>query len=338
LESDVIVVGAGVAGLVCARRLTRAGRSVVLLEKSRGVGGRCATRRVDGRPVDHGLTFYHGQDPGFVEALREVPGSRIDGWPARVQGTGRPCQRVAFDSKQTRIAFREGVSAFPKHLAEGLDVRLRSRVVSIAVEGGAFELATEDGTVHRARDVVSTSPAPQTRELLRTLDGTCTELDGIARLLDSTGSIRCLTLIAGYESGIDGPDWDVCYPEKSRVLQMISHDSSKRDGAGPTVLVFHGQPGWSTSQWDDDAWHDAMLAEAADLVGDWATHPAWTQRHRWRYARSDRADELAGPVLVELPQGPRVGLAGELFSPGSGVQAAWRSGDTMAARLLGDGT
>ncbi|MFN9939342.1 MAG: FAD-dependent oxidoreductase, partial [bacterium] len=42
---DVVVVGAGVAGLACAGALRESGASVVVLEKSRGVGGRCATRR-----------------------------------------------------------------------------------------------------------------------------------------------------------------------------------------------------------------------------------------------------------------------------------------------------
>ena len=53
-EADVVVVGAGVAGLQCARRLRDAGLQVVVLDKARGVGGRVATRRVDGQPVDHG--------------------------------------------------------------------------------------------------------------------------------------------------------------------------------------------------------------------------------------------------------------------------------------------
>jgi renalase len=41
-------VGAGLAGLICAQKLQRAGYQVAVLEKSRGLGGRLATRRVDG--------------------------------------------------------------------------------------------------------------------------------------------------------------------------------------------------------------------------------------------------------------------------------------------------
>ena len=61
-DLDVIVVGAGLAGLSCARHLQRAGRKVVVLEASDGVGGRVRTDIVDGFRLDRGfqvlLTAY----------------------------------------------------------------------------------------------------------------------------------------------------------------------------------------------------------------------------------------------------------------------------------------
>jgi phytoene dehydrogenase-like protein len=59
---DAVVAGAGLAGLACARRLDEAGRSVLVLEASDGVGGRVRTDRVDGFLLDRGfqvlLTSY----------------------------------------------------------------------------------------------------------------------------------------------------------------------------------------------------------------------------------------------------------------------------------------
>ena len=62
---DVAVVGAGLAGLVCARRLQQAGYAVTVLEKSRGLGGRMATRRIDGSPLDHGARYVQPQSSQF---------------------------------------------------------------------------------------------------------------------------------------------------------------------------------------------------------------------------------------------------------------------------------
>ncbi len=54
-EHDVIVVGAGVAGLACARQLAAAGRAPLVLERSNTVGGRVRTDVVDGFLLDHGF-------------------------------------------------------------------------------------------------------------------------------------------------------------------------------------------------------------------------------------------------------------------------------------------
>ncbi len=54
---DVAVIGAGMAGLVCAQQLKQAGYSVLVVEKSRGLGGRVATRRLHDIWADHGACY-----------------------------------------------------------------------------------------------------------------------------------------------------------------------------------------------------------------------------------------------------------------------------------------
>ncbi len=52
---DVVVIGAGVAGLACARRLVEGGRTPLVLERSDTIGGRVRTDTVDGYLLDHGF-------------------------------------------------------------------------------------------------------------------------------------------------------------------------------------------------------------------------------------------------------------------------------------------
>ena len=68
-ESDIVVVGAGVSGLALASALSRRGRAVTVVDKGRGVGGRCATRRVEGVPLDHGVPYLHGRTRPFLQAI-----------------------------------------------------------------------------------------------------------------------------------------------------------------------------------------------------------------------------------------------------------------------------
>lgn len=336
----VVVVGAGVAGLACAQALAAGGVQALVLERARGVGGRCATRRVEGQPVDFGVSFLHGRDPAFLAALGEVEARQLPGWPSLVQGAGRPCQPDAFAEGEQRLAFAEGVSAFPKHLARGLDVRTGARVTGLSLlagEGGGVSIALEEGEPVEARDVVLALAAEQALGLLQGLGDAAPGLPAARALLGMSPSHACLTLIAGYAPEVSAPPWEVCYPEGSEVIQLIAHDSSKRERPSLLALVFQAHPRWSRAHLDDEGWPAALLGEAARLLGPWAAAPRLTQAHRWRYARADLGAGFGAPLLCGLPGGGRIGVAGEGFAPGGGVEAAWGSGRVLARRILAEG-
>ena len=74
-DADVVVVGAGLAGLAAARRLRAAGRSAVVLEASDGVGGRMRSHVVDGVVVDRGFQLLN---PAYPEARRVLDLDALD--------------------------------------------------------------------------------------------------------------------------------------------------------------------------------------------------------------------------------------------------------------------
>ncbi|HEV3226528.1 MAG TPA: FAD/NAD(P)-binding protein, partial [Acidimicrobiales bacterium] len=59
MSVDVVISGAGPAGLAAAWRLARRGRSVVVLERAEHVGGLAASFEIDGLRVDHGSHRLH---------------------------------------------------------------------------------------------------------------------------------------------------------------------------------------------------------------------------------------------------------------------------------------
>lgn len=73
--ADVVVVGAGLAGLVCARTLEQAGRAVTVLEASDGVGGRVRTDVVDGFLLDRGFQVLL---TAYPEAVRQLDYDILD--------------------------------------------------------------------------------------------------------------------------------------------------------------------------------------------------------------------------------------------------------------------
>ncbi len=74
-RADVVVVGAGLAGLACARVLIEGGRDVVVLEASDGIGGRVRTDVVDGFQLDRGFQVLF---TAYPEAQRQLDLDALD--------------------------------------------------------------------------------------------------------------------------------------------------------------------------------------------------------------------------------------------------------------------
>lgn len=66
---NVLIIGAGLAGLACARRLTNAGLACTVLEASDGIGGRVRTDRVEGFQLDRGFQVFLAGYPEARETL-----------------------------------------------------------------------------------------------------------------------------------------------------------------------------------------------------------------------------------------------------------------------------
>jgi predicted NAD/FAD-dependent oxidoreductase len=334
---DVIVLGAGVAGLSLARQLTAQGLKVWIIEKSRGVGGRCATRRVNGLPVDHGLPLLHGRSSIFAETIAAMSDAQlIADWPIHRRGPGTPCQPQGFDSQSYRLAIGEGVSAFAKFLARGLQIQLNTTIERIAWEQGCVRLFDQQQREYQAHGVVLSCPAPQALELLRPLADVSKEMSDVLRVLAQVHMVPCLTLLAGYDDGPPLP-WQLYLPGPEHPLHSIIEDSSKRprEDGEQKVFVLQAKPRFSRNHLAEppESWSALLLQDAAELLGSWMGQPLWHQCHRWRYARVQPCAELSRSILLTEQGGPLLGLCGDAFHPAGGVEGAFLSGIELAQRL-----
>ncbi len=88
-HEPIVIVGAGVAGLLCARTLTRAGHRVLVLERESDVGGRVRTTLQDGFRIDHGFQVLFSAYPALTAAL-DLPALQLQSFrpAARIVMTG----------------------------------------------------------------------------------------------------------------------------------------------------------------------------------------------------------------------------------------------------------
>lgn len=147
-KNDFIIIGAGLSGLFLGRKLSEKGLTFVILEKSRGLGGRIASRRIENVAFDHGAPSLKPH-PLLFELLREI-GIK----DAKLGDMG--------------IYVDDGMTSIPKLMNSNLPIRKECKIVHLQRTENAWELHSELGERFLADKVVLTAPLPQALELLET--------------------------------------------------------------------------------------------------------------------------------------------------------------------------
>ena len=334
--TDVLVLGAGAAGLVAARRLVAAGRRVVVLDKGRAVGGRTASRRVaDGRH-DQGaqfVTLQHEEVADLTEALRSL--GALVGWFDGAPDVTLPLDDDAGagdEAADGHPRYRGGPAA--RGIAEVLaatlpDVRTAARVTGLEVAAGRWHAAVEDGPPVVAGALVCTAPAPQAVSLLAGV-----ELDDDLR--SALAAVRyepAWTLLATPATTPRLPAHGAARLDHD-VVAFVADEHRKGTSSVPAVTV-HSTGRWAQDHLEDEAADAgaALAAAAGQLVGT-ALTPVHV--HRWRYATPVAHGDDPAPVgRVTGADGSRapLALAGDGYVGGR-VEGAMRSGHLAARALL----
>ncbi len=320
---DVAVIGAGVAGAAAARALVASGRRVIVIDKARGPGGRCSTRRAEGGGFDHGAQYFTVRDPAFAEALLEPSLARVVApWPGRIGVFDGACWTEA--SPQPRLVAVPGMSGLPRQLLGGIDCRFGAAVARLVRSGQGWSLLDGEGEVLvEATNVIVTAPPTQAKALLG---------DHSPRLAGLCTSVRmqpCWAVLARFAAPLATP-WDGGFINAGP-LAWCARDSSKPGRAAGERWVLHGAPAWSQAHIEDPAANvAALLVEAfMDAIGMRQMPAEPPQAHRWRHALAE------APLAVQCgwDADVRLGLAGDWLA-GSRIEGAWRSG-TAIARAVG---
>jgi predicted NAD/FAD-dependent oxidoreductase len=282
-----------------------------------------------------GVTFLHGQDPVFLQALDDYVGDVAFEWPVSLSGDGPTCAPGSLASSVRRVAIPKGLNVFAKALADGLSIRRQTNVTSVEVSGGVCRVTSDAGECFEAHNVVLAIPLEQARDLLDTITATSNDIAGLRALMRMSSSSSCLTVGALYPASTPDPGFDLMHPAMSSCIALLSHDSSKREAPAYRALVIQGRTSWSRQRLDapKELWSLSLLEEAGRLLGSWACRPVFIHEHRWRFARIDGAPAFRQPVLTQVG-GARLGVTGEGFSESGGVAGAFVAGHDLAKRIL----
>lgn len=300
-----LIVGAGLAGLVCARELRAAGDEVALLDKGRGYGGRLSSRRREGLSFDHGAPELHldANDPLLDAVLTEW---RPDGGVAR---------RLAIPRQNELL----------KRLGAELSVEHGARALAVAGQPGEWWVRTDQGERGPAERIVIAVPAPQAVPLL------ARAAPELSERVAQASYAPCWTLLYAPAAEAEVPPWERREPEGGPLSVVIAEHSKPARGDQPRYVA-HARVEWARAHLEDSpqAVQAALLAALAEEWGGELPPARYAAAHRWRYARVEQP--LGEPCLYVPERG--VGACGD-YCLGPDASHAWASGAALAQLLRG---
>jgi predicted NAD/FAD-dependent oxidoreductase len=313
----VVIVGAGIAGLMAAQSLVKNGHDVVVVDKGRSPGGRLATRRIDDATLDHGAQFFTVRDSLFESHVSEwITSGVVTEWCRGFDSTAQN------NDGFPRYRGVRGMTDIAKHLAQGLNIRFNTLAFSI-VRGttSKWQVNIDDGSALSADAIIVTCPLPQTYALLVTAD---IELPESMRRTEYDRTI-CLLAVLNQSSAVAKPG-GLQNPDET--FSFIA-DNAIKGISSAVALTLHTNPQFSLDHWDDqlEDVQQLLLKRAEPWIGGATVQTS--QIKKWR---------LATPLTIWPERywaNDMIVLAGDAFG-GPKIEGAALSG-LAAANYLQQG-
>ncbi len=310
MSGPIAIIGAGMAGLSAATLLKSSGFETVLFEKSQGLGGRMATRRVGDLQFDHGAQYFTARSPAF----KAIAGQ----WQA--EGYVREWFEGAYVGTP-------GMTSPARAMAKGLQIITGCQVSGLSSSATGWSVLDAGGIIAtkgngQFRSVILAMPAPQVKALAATAGA---QFAGC----DQAVYAPCWALMLAYEQAC-GLKLDRMKPNDDMLAWIARNDSKPGHPASSATIVIHASPDWSRQHLEQPAeWvADTLLARAHKIAGLNA-QPSYMAAHRWRYALVEKAAQT--PFTWD--DTTSLGACGD-WCLGARVEAAFTSGTALASHIV----
>ncbi len=324
--SHCIIIGAGICGLIAAKELIKGGITVTIIEKSRGVGGRLATRRIDGGVLDHGAQYFTAKSEPFK--------TLVDHW--HQQGWVKPWEGFCdLQPDETRWMATNGMAALAKELtkdlatelAQELNIHLNERVVHISHQEGLWRVTTDTDNHYNCDFLLNTAPAPQAAELI-----TNSNLPVESNVMNSLKQITyapslALLITLNNPSKIPKPGG---IKLENNDIGWIADNQQKGISPNQSALTIHATAKFS-EQWFDKS-DEEILDHLLNQASQWLKPEDINTRQvkRWRYALVTNPHSEDYLAFLDKPLGI---IAGDGFG-GPRVEGAVLSGLSASIEML----
>ncbi|WP_135303027.1 NAD(P)/FAD-dependent oxidoreductase [Haloarcula amylovorans] len=306
MTATLAVVGAGAAGAAATYALRDAPVEVTVLEKSRGVCGRAATRRRNDCVYEYGANYLKDADDRVTGLVTdELPTDGLVDVDDPIYAFERDGEiHEGKDADEHKWTYEAGITQLAKRLFAETEASVRNEVTVETLErtDGGWRIYDDGGTDYGQYDgVLLTPPAPQTADILGQAKWSHDDRRSIRH---AVASVPYRTVVAGvlhYPFELDVPWYAAVNSDKDHDIGWVGREECK-DGHvpdGESLLLVQMNEGWSVANYDErpDALIEHIAQRTAHLLDDdRLTDPDWTDYQHWRYSQSEATvehDEIA---------------------------------------------
>lgn len=317
-----LIIGAGLAGIAAARMLPPG--QTCILEKSRGPGGRMASKRLETCRADIGAQFLTVRDPGFQAVIQSASEAGAVAQWSPSMGVIRDGTVTASPDQQPRYVGTPYMNALSQFLASGLNITTQSRATRVERHASGYHVHCEDGQIIDAEQILVTTPVDQMHALLSEFS--------VDMIRTRFAMAPTLTIVVESPqqalTSVDGPI-EACFGGHDPVVDFVSFDGSK-PGRDNAFWVIHSTPEWIAPRLEEDVSvsGQALFSYVAKHLG---LEGLLIHTHRWRYARPVDPKTTAQKGVYQVDDG--LWIAGDYLAGGR-VEGAYLSGIEAATRLL----
>ena len=334
--TEIVIIGAGVAGMAAAEHLSAAGYSPRLVDKAARPGGRCATRRVaadrEADWFDYGAQYFTVRDDGFRDLVdADIKAGHLARWSPMIasaeQVAGTWLLTPSPDDRERLIGPR-GLNVWVRQRlqAAGLEVETERRVARAVAADGRWRVDYDDGRGDHADVVVLTPPAVQTAALLGP------HAADINALADADSALAACHSVVVRAPAL--PERQAIFFKSGRLSWVADNTHKAQRERERHLWTLHADAAFSAAHVETPAAElaDTLIAEFAAATAQQTRDMEIVRTHRWRYARpgpgAPDADDLC---WTDTAAG--LAIAGDWLAGGR-VEGAWLSGREAARRLI----
>lgn len=318
-NKKIAIIGAGISGITVAKELAKLDEiEVAIFDKSRGVGGRMATRRVHDYHFDHGAQFFTAKNKEFKELCQKAKNDGIiEEWNcnfAEISG-GKITKEWQFSNDKAHFVAKPQMNNLCKYIAKDLNIFLDKEVKSIDLKDKKWSLKTTEDELFNDFDyLILAIPCCQAINLM----------PKNSEYFDMVSNVKmsgCFTLMLGFKEKLS-IKFDAALVKESDI-SWISINSSKPERPNSFSLVAHSSNRWADENIDENLAiaKEKMITSLKRIIDFDLKNIDYQNIHRWRYANAD--SRKGGKSLFD--QSLNLGICGDWLISGR-VESAFLSG------------